>query len=169
MTRALRTTLQLLIVLLWAFLLWRYREHSWGRLFPLSVLFLGLFVLAGALGRNAFVQAYGRQIFYGVHATLLLVLAILASQRLDWIWVLPLVLCIWWGLLMAYLASPALDDFPLERAYFHELGQAPQALLMRGIFILAFWPIFVSKAVYFWGLLLISGLWLLRDYWPGRS
>lgn len=167
MTRWIRSFLQLLILALGGFLLWRNRALPWPNLALLAAFLCGLFLMASMLGSRFAKPDYPwAQCTEKVSVVIALVgLGLPLIMWSPW----PLVLLpAWWGLLIAYLTHPAGSDFQAARQYFRDLGaqaSAPSMFAKRGAFIVAFWPVFIPKGIYFWGLVLLGSVWLLRNFW----
>ena len=169
MTRALRTILQLLIVLLWALLCWRYRDLSWGELALQGAFFAALLLMVSALGSRFVSGDYELPPACAERVSAIVMLAGLGLPLLMWSPGPLLILPLWWGLLMAYLTHPAGSDFAGLRQHFRALGQQGSGVvssLKRATIAFAFWPVFVPKAIWVWGFLLLAALWLLRGALP---
>lgn len=166
MTSWIRRLLQLLILSFGGLLLWRYRDMPWSSLMLLAIFFLGLFLFASVLGTRYVRPDYEWPSSFTDNAALLVSGTGLGLPLLTGTpWALFLLLA-WWILLVAYLIHPAGSDFQSAKQYFRDLGtqtEGRSALVKRGAFIIAFWPVFISKTVWFWGSLVCGGAWLLRD------
>lgn len=167
MTHWIRSLLQLLILLLGGFLLWRYRDMPWGSQLLLATFFLGLFLFASVLGSRYTQPGYEWPPSFTENTAWLVSSVGLGLPLLTWSpWPLFLLLA-WWAFLIAYLLHPAGSDFHPAKRYFLGLGSQackPAVFARRCAFIAAFWPVFIPKAIWFWASLILGGLWLLRDF-----
>jgi hypothetical protein len=168
MTFWIRSALQLLILSLGGFLLWRYRDLPWGNLMLLATFFGGLLLFACVVGTRYTKPDYELSSSFIENTALLVSSVGLGLPLVTWsAWPLLLLLA-WWVLLIAYLIHPAGSDFHLAKQCFREAkeqARAPGMLVRRGAFAVTFWPVLIPKAVWFWGFLLLGGAWVLRDFW----
>jgi hypothetical protein len=166
--RIVRSALQLLILLMWGLLLWRNQDQSWTGLAWLCAFFGGLLLLASMIGSRYLTPEYERPAFYTQTLVLVVCVVGLVLPVVIGSLVPLLLLLAWWALLICFLIEPATGTFEWEKSYFQSLGQKDSGallLLKRSAFVFAFWPIFIPKAIYFWGLILAGSAWLLRDFW----
>lgn len=102
-------------------------------------------------------------IFYGFAAVVLFI-ALTVSLRLGLgIGLAALVLlCTWWCVLIMFWSHPAFCRFEVEhewRAKVRRLPAAVERTLLIGLWVTFYWPLLLSKNVYFWALLAGFGIY----------
>lgn len=164
----LRGILQFCILGLFGASLAIYRPTEFTSIAGVCFFFGVLFAATFLLGTGAAEKITERKMFLAFESfALIVVVGGVLSKTGNLFLALILAIAVWWGLMLAFLAHPAIGQFKEEKELFQSLPSKEGSLLSRlHKFAFAFFygPIFVKKEFYFVGFMALAVLYLVGKH-----